>query len=160
MKIKILVGALVLLMVVNVAAITAFIVVHHSRGMPPFGPWRAFRGERPLAHLDRDKRSALFGAMREFHRESRDLIDETRALENQAIAAMGEDPVPRAQIDSLLQQISDNRLEIARRATNHMIEMGENLTPAEREHLMAALMHMRAGRAHDALDGPGRLDDE
>lgn len=157
MKIKLLVGALVLLMVVNIAAIAAFLVVqtHHPRH---FARWRHSIHGRPFAKLDREKRQALSDAMKQFHEEARDVIEETHALENEAIAAMGESPVPRARIDSLLERISDNRLEIARRATNRMIEMGERLTPKERERLMAGLMRMRGPRigapAHEDRESP------
>ncbi len=147
MKIKLLVGALVLLVVVNIAAIGAFLFVqtHHPRHP---ARWRHSMQGRPFVKLDREKRQALSEAMKEFHEEARDVIEETHALENDAIAAMGESPVPRARIDSLLERISDRRLEIARRATNRMIEMGERLTPKERERLMAALMRMRGPRDH------------
>jgi uncharacterized membrane protein len=145
MKIKLLVGALVLLIVMNLAAITAFLVVQTRHPRPPI-EWRMAGRGRPLASLDREKRRALFSTMKQFHEDTRDLLEQTHALEADAIAAMGEDPVPRARIDSLLQQISDNRLEIARRATDHMIEMGESLTPEEREHLMEALIRLRGPR--------------
>ncbi|HEU4365479.1 MAG TPA: periplasmic heavy metal sensor [Candidatus Krumholzibacteria bacterium] len=143
MKIRVLVGALVLLIVMNIAAIAAFLVVQARH---PRGPVEWHMRERPLAGLDREKRMALIRSMREFHEDTRDLIEATRALEDSAIAAMGEDPMRRAHIDSLLQQISDNRLEIARRATSRMIEAGENLTPEERQHLMSALMRLRGHR--------------
>lgn len=158
MKVKLLVGALVILVVMNIAALTAFLVVH-ARGPQPFAHWRALRGEHSFARIDHEKRRALFAALRQFHGEARDLIDETRALEDEAIAAMGEDPVPRARIDSLLQRISDNRLEIARRATTRIIEAGESLTPEEREHLMAGLMHMR-GRLHGDARWPDAPPEE
>jgi uncharacterized membrane protein len=142
MKIKVLVGALVFLMLVNLAAIGAILFVHlrHARSFP--GVRDLARG-RPLATLDREERRALFRAMREHHEQSRDLIEATHVLEDEAIAAMGENPVPRARIDSLLERISENRLEIARRATGHLIEMGESLGPEEREHMMEVLMHVR-----------------
>jgi uncharacterized membrane protein len=153
MKLKILVGALVFLIVVNVAAIVAFVLVQ-TRHPRPRGEWRNHAHER-LANLDRDKRRALFATMRQFHEESRDLIEQTHAMENEAITAMGENPVPRARIDSLLQQISDNRLEIARRVTDRMIAMGESLSPEDRKHVMAALMRMRGRR-----DAPPHHSDE
>jgi uncharacterized membrane protein len=146
MKLKVLVGALVFLIVVNIAAIAAFLVVQTHRPHPR-PEWREGRHtERPIDNLDRDKRRALLATIKQFHEESRDLIEQTRAMEDEAIAAMGENPIPRARIDSLLQQISDNRLEIARRVTDRMIAMGESLSPEERKHVMAALMRMRGRR--------------
>jgi hypothetical protein len=51
--------------------------------------------------------------------------------------------MPRAHIDSLLEQISKNRLEIARRATDRMIAMGDSLTPDERGRMADALLRFR-----------------
>jgi hypothetical protein len=67
---------------------------------------------------------------------------------------MKKDPVPRAHIDSLHQQISANRLEIARRATDRMIAMGDSLSPAEREHMIDAMARMRRGGFGGGPDGP------
>jgi uncharacterized membrane protein len=91
-----------------------------------------------------EERRRLVRAMRSFHEETYPLAQETRALEEDLIASMGEDPVPRTRIDSLLQRISANRLEIARRATDHMIAMGDSLSPEQREHITQALIRMRA----------------
>lgn len=147
MKIKLLVGALVLLLVMNVAAVATFVVVQVRTP-------RLVLQDRPLRDLDREKRRALLASMKEFREQARDLIDETHALEDEAIAAMGETPVPRARIDSLLEQISANRLEIARGATDHMIKLGESLTPEERKQIMTFIMHKRGhrGKGHDNDD--------
>lgn len=153
MKLKLLVGGLVLLMVMNLAAITAFLVVQTRHPRPPI-EWSQRGHGRSLSGLSREKRKALMESMRAFHEQSAGLIQETRALEDSAIAAMGQDPVPRARIDTLLVEISNNRLEIARRATDHMISLGEKLTPEEREHVMRALMRMRGPRS--ATPAPGR----
>jgi hypothetical protein len=146
MKIKLLVGTLVLLIVVNIAAIGAFLAVqmHHPRAH------REFRGrlkhDRPFARFNREKRQDVLESMQQFHEEIGGLVKETAALEDDVASVMGESPVRRERIDSLLVRISANRLEIARRATDRMIEMGETLAPDEREHLMRALMRMRGHR--------------
>lgn len=150
MKIKLLVGALVVLIVMNIAALGAFLFVHvHNdhRGHLRAG----FRGDhrRAAGALNDDERKKLFNAMKSFHEEVRPLADNTKALEDDLMVAMRENPVPRARVDSLLQQISANRLDIARRATDRMIAMGDSLSPDERAHLVDALMRMRRG-------GPGR----
>jgi uncharacterized membrane protein len=149
MKVKLLVGALVVLVVMNIATIGAFLFVqlHHS---PAPVSWRGRDRaeqlhERLLGDLSRPERRRLFGAMRSFHEETRSLYEETAALERDLITSMNESPAPRAHIDSLLQQISANRLEFARRATDRMIAMGDSLTPEERAHMIEALMRMRQG---------------
>jgi uncharacterized membrane protein len=145
----------VLLIVVNIAALGAFLAVQIHRPSPT-PTWRDhFARERPFARIDGEKRQKVVGAMREFHEEIRGLVQETGDLEDDAIAAMGESPVPRERIDSLLVRISNNRLEIARRATDRMIEMGETLTPGERERFMSALMRTRGHR----LRAPGHREE-
>jgi len=151
MKLKLLVGALVLLIVMNLAAITAFLVVQTRHPRPPIELQQRGRGgSRGTSGLSREKRRAIMESMRSFHDQARPLIDETHALEDSTIAAMGETPVSRARIDSLLERISANRLELARRATDHMISMGESMTPLEREHVMRFLMRMRSPRGERA----------
>lgn len=161
MKIKLLVGALVLLIIINLAAIGAFLFVqsrapHPVMAPPPIGagdhPEGAFepgppRG--PMADLSPLERRRLFETQRAFREDARPLIEETRRLEDELVAAMNRSPAPRARIDSLLQQISAKRLEIARRATDRMIAMGDSLSAEERERLTNAIVRMRAG------EGPG-----
>jgi Spy/CpxP family protein refolding chaperone len=162
MKVKLLVGALALLIVMNLAALGAFLVVqthhrspmgwHHGgdRGaarMGDRGGARARLHDHLMGQLGPEERKKLFASMKEFHEKNGDMMRQTHMMEEDAIASMRQDPVPRAHIDSLLQQISANRLEIARHATDQMIALGKTLTPDQREHLMDAIMHMRG-------DGP------
>ena len=150
MKIKLLVGALVLLVVMNIAALGAFLFAHLNQR--PGDQWTAgFRADhrRIAGALNTRERQKLFHAMKSFHEEVRPLVDNTRSLENDLMVSMRETPVPRARVDSLLEQISRNRLEIARHATDRMIAMGDSLSPDERAHMVDALMSMRQG-------GPGR----
>jgi uncharacterized membrane protein len=146
MKIKLLVGALVLLVVMNIAAVGVFLLVQTRAPRPPI-EWRdegMDPAHVPIARrLSLEERRRLFAAMRSFHEETRALAQETRALEDDLIASMGRSPVSQAHVDSLLQQISDNRLEIARRATDRMIAMGDSLTAEQRQHLVSALIQMR-----------------
>jgi hypothetical protein len=59
--------------------------------------------------------------------------------------------VPQDHIDSLLTVISAKRLEIARRATHHMIALGDSLSVEERQRMMSMLLQM-----HPGFGGPGR----
>jgi uncharacterized membrane protein len=166
MKIKLLLGALVLLIVVNLAAIGAFLYMQRRAPAPPpmvpagaplspvdehpdgpgiGGPFP--RG--PMADLAPEERRRIFQGMRAFQRDVRPLLEETRALEDSLVAAMSARPVRRERVDALLKEIADRRLEIARRATDHAIALGDSLNPEERERLMNAIVRMRAG------EGPG-----
>ena len=153
MKIKWLVGALIVLVVLNLAALGAFLFASFHRD-----DWRGPRGARPpfmAGHSPEDRRT-LFRAMRSLHDQIGPLVEQTDRLETELIASMGKDPVPQARIDSLLSEISSKRLEIARKATHHMIALGDSLSAEEREHMMNMLVRMHGpggpggqiGRAH------------
>lgn len=147
MKIKWLVGALVVLVVLNVAALSAFVFAHfhhdgwHNR-RPPM--------DRFMSRHSPEDRKALFRAMRSFHDHVAPLVGETDRLDADLLASMAKNPVPQAHIDSLLTQISAKRLEIARRATRHMISLGDSLSAEDRQHIISMLMQM-----HPGLGGPG-----
>lgn len=150
MKVKLLVGALVVLVIINIAALGSFWYMH-KQGGDDRRPGREYRMNRWGNDLSRDERRRLRRAVRSFHQDLRPQIEQTRALEADLIASMKRDPVPRAHIDSLLEAISQNRLQIARQATDRMIAMGDSLSPAERELMMNALMRFR--RAQFDRDG-------
>lgn len=143
MKVKILVAALVVLMIINIAALGSFLFLHHHRGHHQ--PRDANRVHRfVLRNIPEQDREKFFRTARTVRQDVGPLADETRDLEKDLINSMRKDPVPRAHIDSLLEQISQNRLEIARKATNRMIAMGDSLTPDERGHMVDALLRFRS----------------
>jgi uncharacterized membrane protein len=140
MKVKILIGALVVLMIINIAAIGSFLYLHHH-ARHARQPDRAHRfATRYVPEKDRAK---FFRTARALRQDIGSLADETGALEKDLIHSMGQNPVPRAHVDSLLEQISRNRLEINRKATDRMIAMGDSLTAEERGHMVDALLRFR-----------------
>ena len=146
MKVKLLVGALVVLVIINIAALGSFWFMHfHGRHHGGGRHHRDHRSHR-WASVSNDEREKLFRAMKSFHEDVKPITEQTGKLEEDLIASMRKDPVPRAHIDSLLEQISKNRLEIAHRATDRMIAMGDSLSPDERGHLVDALMRFRHGQ--------------
>lgn len=163
MKIKALVGILVFLIVINVAAIGTFLYVHFTapddrdarfgrpgpRGMHggPFG------GGHPLADLPDDQRQLLFDMMREFRESSHDHMQRAHELEDQAFELMRQDDVPKAQVDSLLEEIASIRVQVAKDATTRLLEVRGDLTPEQREHLYNAILRMRPKMGPD---GPGQ----
>jgi hypothetical protein len=146
MKVKLLVGALLVLVLINIAALGSFWFLHaHGRHHGDRRYDREHRSHR-FANVSEDERQKLFRAMKSFHEDVKPLSDATAKLEDDVVASMRKDPVPRAHIDSLLEQISKNRLELARRATDRMIAMGDSLSADERGHMVDALMRFRHGR--------------
>ncbi len=141
MKIKILIATLFVLLIVNVAALGSFLFLHHRAHHQPPQLDRVHRWVvRNVPEKDRDK---FFRTAHGIHDDIGPLVEETRGIEKQLIESMRQDPVPRAHIDSLLEQISKNRLEIARKATDRMVAMGDSLTADERAHMADALLRFR-----------------
>ncbi len=145
MKIKILVGVLVALMVINIAALGSFLYLHHHAKNAK-QPNRAHRFA--IRYVPEKDRAKFFRTARARRMDIGPLAEETSALEKDLIASMRQNPVPRAHIDSVLEQISRNRLEINRKATDRMIAMGDSLTDDERGRRVDALLRFRhLGRA-------------
>jgi hypothetical protein len=105
---------------------------------------------RNVPEKDRQK---FFRTVHSVHEDIGPLADSTSVLEKQLINSMRQDPAPRAHIDSLLEQISRNRLDIARRATDRMIAMGDSLTPDERGRLVDAILRFRRFGKGDPWSG-------
>ena len=151
MKLKVLVGALVFLIVLNLATIGTFLYVHFTRpAMPsvadgPEFPHRdADSGRRPRLHrLPSQHREALVGLLREFHSETQDLRTRLDELEGGVFDLMQGDPVPVARVDSLLGEISRVRLEISRIATRKLIEAKGVLPPEEERMFFDSILQAR-----------------
>src|SRR5258705_1802061 len=129
MKVKVLIGVLVVLMVMNLAARGSFMFMH-LHGDRHHGHSGERRMQRwVMRNVPEEDRERLMRTMRSFHEEVRPLAEQTGKLEEELISSMRQDPPPRAHIDSLLEQISHNRLQDPRRATDRMIPLAESLTP-------------------------------
>ena len=172
MKVRVLVGILVFLVVVNLAAIGTFLYVHFTRpergarwaqeGRPgmrggPGMPGGMFDGDHPMATLSKEDRRLLFDMMSDFREANREKMAQTRALEEEMFELMQQDPVPMARVDSLLEEIAATRLEVAKEATRRLLEMRESLTPEQRERLHEVLlrMHRMGGPPGFGKSGPG-----
>jgi Spy/CpxP family protein refolding chaperone len=167
MKLKILMGALLFLIVLNVATIGTFLYIHFTRppqpsGLHTVGPdgGRPFDGGGPHAlHFRSKERMQLRKLMQDFHLETVDLHARLSTLEDETFALMQQDPVPRADVDSLLGELSTVRLEIMRKATDKLIEAKAFLTPEQEERFYSAILGMRPDRR--GMKGPfhgGRSD--
>ncbi len=170
MKLKILVGLLVFLVVLNLAALGTFMVGYFSRppGPPMPGlhgdlPERgAHGGERPwLRRLPHKERDELFDLLKEFQRETHDLRVRAHSLEGEAFGLMQRDPVPTARVDSLLAEISAARLEISRIAARKLIDAKTVLRPEQQRMFFDAILGARPapGELRGPLRGERRLRD-
>ena len=151
MKLKVLVGALVFLIVLNLATIGTFLYVHFTRpSLPPMADGPAYprrdaiSERRPwLNRLPSENREALVGLLDEFHSETQDHRTRLHALEGNIFDLMQNDPVPVARVDSLLGDVSRVRFEISRIATRKLIEAKGVLPPEEQRMFFDAILQAR-----------------
>lgn len=163
MKLKILIGALVFLIVVNLATIGSFVymrITHDDRPAGLRAPGRAagpsrFGTREPRTALRKEHRRELRKLFDEFHAETQDQRVRIHELQGEAFALMQKDPVPLAQVDSLLEEISALHLSISKAATRKIMESREFLPPEQMEMFLDALRgpspagpgwHMDGGR--------------
>ncbi len=151
MKLRVLIGVLVCLIVVNVATIGTFLFVYFTRspsGMAEF-VMPGLRARAPGVAKERfhaKERDELMGLLRDFRLETRELRGRVSDLEAEAFELMQRDPVPAAGVDSLLERIADARLEISRIAASKLIEAKTVLPPTEQRMFFNAILDARPGR--------------
>lgn len=162
MKVKVLVGALVFLVVLNVAAITTFVVTMQRKPSPPrWGTGRGPGGRGGMdfwRDMDRKDRQQLRDVAHAFQDSTRDLQDRSREMEDQVFELMRQDEVDRARVDSLLQEISEVRLEIGRKAIDNLIETRRFLSPEQQRILHQMILRNGPGRRHAPGLERGRRD--
>ncbi|UCH83723.1 MAG: periplasmic heavy metal sensor [Candidatus Latescibacterota bacterium] len=156
MKLRVLIGILVFLIIVNLATIGTFLFVQFTRrpAVPPdwkdFGPgMHSQHGKhseiREHMHFRNEEREKLITLLHEFRNETQELRDHVRDLERSAFELIQKDPAPRAQIDSLLKEISQTEYEISAIAATRLIEAKKILPPEQQKHFFNAIhrWHMR-----------------
>jgi uncharacterized membrane protein len=151
MKIKILIGLLLFLILVNLATIGSYLVMlkrgkaaePSRRGMMTQPADAPFAEGRPLRRMSPELRKQLQDNIRALHRNTRDLRMTIHGLEAETFALMQMEPVPAERVDSLLQEIAAARLEMSRMATKNLIEARSELSPEERKLLFDALLSSR-----------------
>jgi hypothetical protein len=79
----------------------------------------------------------------EFHFDTAELRFRIHELESETFDLMHRDPVPTAQVDSLLAEISSVQLSISKIATKKMIEAKAFLSPEQQEMFFKALLGPR-----------------
>lgn len=170
MKLKILVGVLVFLIMLNLATIGTFLYVHFTKTpqssrflAPGDGPRGAPRGGRPWLHrLPSEDRDELLRLLGEFHSETRNLRTKLQSIEDRIFDFMQDDPVRTAAVDSLLTEAASVRLEISRVATRKLIEAKSVLPPEEQRMFFDAILQARPGprTMRGPAHGQGPLFDE
>jgi Spy/CpxP family protein refolding chaperone len=154
MKIKLLVGGLVFLIVINLATIGTFLYLQFNKSeqrfkyraqdslmIPPFLHPDS-RGER----LNREQRQKLFGMFEKFRKETRDVNEEIKVVQEEIKDLLMNETVDEAELNKKMQKVAGLRLDISRKAVKNIIEAKSFLTPEQVEHFVRAIMHFRPPR--------------
>ena len=155
MKLKLLIGVLLFLIVLNLATIGSFVYkqwtqeqTYQTHRLGHRAPVR-IDGPRAMRALDPEKRQALRRLLDEFHEETGDLRDQIGRMETEAFALLERKTVPRDSLDMIMEQLSGLHLEISRRATDKLIEAKIHLDPRQQKMFFRMILTARPER------GPG-----
>ena len=159
MKVKLLVGILVFLIVLNLATIGTFVYLHFARDRHPIGhPMMRMHDDlrrTARAHkkwLRNGDRRQLMSLLVEFREETHDLRNQLHDIEQATLAAFEAEPFSEGTVDSLLRAGTDVRLEMSRRAVQKLIDAKEFLTPEQQRLFYKAIIEGRPmGRRHGMM---------
>lgn len=155
MKVKILVGALLFLIAVNLATIGSYVYFRFSANNSrpffnreymmrrPFG-----RGPGPRLQLDRQQRQQMFKLLTEFRRETVSERRKIDSLERVTFRLMQQNPAPMDSIDANLKRITDIRFEISQQIIKKLMAAKSYLTPRQQHQFYNAIMRARAERSN------------
>jgi len=157
-KLKLLIGVLVFLIVLNLATIGSFVYMRWTGGRaelaPPAPPSPEDRmmGRPGRAKPDRpgpfrlrtEERAELGKLLAELRSETSDLERRIEELEGQVFEKAREETVDRGAVDSLLFDISTARLEISQIVVSKLLEAKSHLTPEQQELFYKALLRARS----------------
>ncbi len=149
MKLKLLIGVLLFLIVLNLATIGTFMYKQwkqedtnwapRAERRPPVGNRKS--GE--MRTLKPEKRQVLRRLLEEFREETGELRDEIGRKEIEVFALLQRETVPRDSLNVVLEQLSDLRLEIGRRATDKLIEAKVHLDPRQQRMFFRLILMSR-----------------
>lgn len=160
MKIKVLIGVLIFLIVINLATIGSYVYLkmtkEPNRHMPLMplvdGPERPVPPDRPELKLNKGQREKLINLLRSFREITIDLRQQMRKLEDDTFVLLQKDTVSRKQVDVNLRKITELKLEISKEAVNKLIEAKKFLSPEQQQHFYNALMQIRPEFSERAQD--------
>ncbi|MGH1363502.1 MAG: periplasmic heavy metal sensor [Calditrichia bacterium] len=143
MKIKLLIGILIFLIVVNLATIGTYLFYRFDGGPGP-----GFNGPPPRGQMDRprfprsmnkEKHKQLMDRARAFRESIHSIHESIRSDERKLKDVLLAETADRQMADSLLMEISDKKLKIQEKAIIDFIEAKEFLTLDEQRVLSSIL---------------------
>ena len=145
MKIKVLIGTLVFLIVINLATIGSFLYYQwQNPAERPFPPRPGMQPPREL-ELDKAQRRQMRDLFLQFKTETEPLQNQIRDLENEIFSMLQEDAPDSGLINEKLQKIAALRLEVSKKIIDKFYDTREFLSPRQQKHFFNALMKERAG---------------
>jgi uncharacterized membrane protein len=159
LKVKLLIGVLVALIVLNLATIGSFV---YMRWKTPRADWesgapQASRVNRVMPappdspappapfRLSGNERRQLMTLLSEFRAETLELREKIHEDENRAFELLQTEQIPRAEVDSLLEEISRARLQMGQLAVDKLIESKAYLSPQQQQRFFDSILQTRPG---------------
>lgn len=141
MKLKILIGGLVFLIVLNLATIGSYIyfrVQHEPTEFVPDFPGRFPRP--PHLNLDRQQIHQLVEIRRGFQEDVRELSDEIAEIREEIYQNLKQNPVPMSGVEEKLQKVATLRMQIEKIAIKRLVEARNYLSPEQVDNLYRFLL--------------------
>jgi Spy/CpxP family protein refolding chaperone len=150
MRIKILIGILILLIAVNLGTLGSYLYMEFFKKTGP-SEWERpprphFRPlDRPELQLDREQRKQLRNLLKEIHQESQSLRKQLWETEKSTFVLLQHDTLSMKQIDENLKLMADPRIQMIRIAILKMQQAKSFLSAEQQEHFFNAIMMARPG---------------
>ena len=160
MKMKVIVGVLIFLIVINLATIGTYIYYRMAR--PPEKPlmrgefpFRGQPGGHPMAQLNENQRTKLMALTRGFEEETKDHRQRIHKLEDQLFRLLQTNPVQQDKVDTILKTIAEVQLAIGRMAAQKLIEAKSFLTAEQQKGLYDGILRTRLAEGGPPLEEKG-----
>ena len=149
---KLLIGALLFLIVINLATLGSYVYYRWTQTAPPLpdhipprgmrGPlWHKVDGAR--LHLSPEQRSQLHHIMQEFREETRDLRYQIMNKEEQVLQMLQTDSIKDEDIEQALLTISELQFEMRKIAIRKLVKAKSFLKPEQQEQFYLSLIQGR-----------------
>lgn len=157
MKMKIVVGVLVFLILINLATLGSFVYFRFLHRPPPPVPGIGglFHGPPPFRNMDETQRKKIMEMMEGLRAETEELNKKASGLERSTFELLQKNPAPEDSIDKALQEISSVRLEMSRRVTKKFLQAKSFLTPEQLRMLFEEMSRGHQGPPGGPMNRPG-----
>lgn len=148
MKIKILIGILLVLIAINLGTIGTYLYLQLNRdkNIPHWDQSRRSHfppNHRPEMKLDKQQRHQLRNLLQEFQQENQDIRNQIWELERTTFDLLQQENIPQNQVNQNLKQLSDYRLKLMTAAVEKMIKAKSFLNPEQQKHFFDFIMESR-----------------